>query len=510
MKSAIPFGCWPSKLSAELVAGKSVRFSRVQADGGCIYWTETRPEEQGRAVVSRHCPGAGTQVLLPDGFSAHSKVHEYGGGEFLSALGTLYFTNDRDQDIYALDQGQRPRRLTEDRNTRFADFALDTRNNRLIVVAERHGTSSRRRQPENFLAAVACQNQPVATILPLTNGHGFYAHPRISPDGRYLAFVAWDLPHMPWEAAILYCAILDDNGKLADIRQVAGGPREAVFQPDWLHDGQLVFVSEKSGWNLPYRWSPADGKPPTRLLGKMADFGQPLWVLHMRSWAQLDADHLAVRYIEEGVVRLGRLALADGKLTEIATPFSDVTDINADDGRIVCLGTEPGRGTSLVRITPDNGEISKIRPAADPPLSSAEISRGHIVEIPPHDRPGGPASPRLFGIYYQPTSATCEAEPDTLPPVILRVHGGPSAMADRGFHLKVQYWTSRGFGIFDVDYAGSTGYGRAYRERLDGYWGVRDVADIVRAGEHLTAAGLADNVSRRARPAKPSRTHCRR
>ncbi len=321
MKITLPFGCWPSKLSAELLAADTLRFGCVQAVAQSLYWSEIRPSEQGRSVIRKHTPGQPVQDLLPAGYSAQSRVHEYGGGEFLATGEMLYFTNHADQDIYAIPEepsdtpSARPlRRLTRVHDTRFADFALDARRNRLICVAEQHPAGAQSNGVRNFLAAVTLQEGENGCVTPLAEGHDFYANPRLSPDGRHLTFLAWDLPHMPWEAAKLYCAHLDDAGGLSDLTAVAGGPRAAVFQPDWLADGRLVFICEDSGWNLPYIWSPEDGQPPRALLVREADFAQPLWVLHMRSWAQIDSEQLAVRYVEKGQFKLSRLALTDGHL----------------------------------------------------------------------------------------------------------------------------------------------------------------------------------------------------
>ena len=271
-KDAMQFGSWPSPVTAALVAGKAKRFGMVQTDGPVIYWTESRPDEEGRSPIMRAAPGEAAQEVLPVQFSARSKVHEYGGGEFIVADGVLFFVNQDDQDLYRVGASGEVTRLTNAPELRFADLAFDRARNRLIGVAERHVGDAAHVMPENLLVAVALDGAIGGNITPLASGRDFYASPRLSPDGSTLAWVVWDLPHMPWETAALYVADITQQGQLGDPRHVAGGNGSAVFQPMWHDTGALYFVWDLSGWGELYRMRDGELEGVTDL---QAECGRP-------------------------------------------------------------------------------------------------------------------------------------------------------------------------------------------------------------------------------------------
>ena len=485
-KTLRPYGSWPSTLSAERVASKATRFGKLQSLGKTLYWNELRPEEKGRSVIMSHDEKGQIREILPAGYSARSRVHEYGGGDFLVSGRAIYFTNERDQDIYTLTAGK-VHRLTYDALLRFADFAEDRPRNRLIAVTERHAVSRNPNHVENFLSTIILEGKEQGRVERLIDGQDFYANPRLSPDQRHLAWLAWDLPHMPWEAAALYCGEIAPDGGVTNIQKIAGGPGEAVFQPEWRADGRLAFACETTGWSNLYLWRPGDASP-TPVHPMAADFSQPLWVLHMRTHAHLPDGRIVARFVQEGEVRLAVIAPDQGHFKPLHTPFADISELCALGKEIAAIGSTAETPARIVRFSPETdwAEITPIQKTATAPaLPSEDISHGQIRRFASQDR-------QVHGIYYPPRNAAFEAPPGSKPPAIIRAHGGPSGMAERSFQPKIQFWTNRGFAVFDVDYAGSTGYGRDFREKLNGHWGEYDAQDIIAAGQFLIDNGLAD------------------
>ncbi len=477
-----PYGTWCSPVTARAVAGKSLRFGALQGEGGTLYWSESRPEEGGRGVIMRARPGGEAEDVLPAPFSARSRVHEYGGGEYLAAGENMYFVDADSQDIYAIVPGASPLRLTQASDTRFADLTPDLARGRLIAIAERHRAGGDPCQPENFIAAVPVGDSGENDLAELVRGRDFYASPRVSPDGRWLAWLAWDLPHMPWERAALYVAEIAADGSPGPAHRIAGGDGGAVFQPVWAPDGRLLFIWDKSGWGMLYAW---DGISIAQILDREAELMRPLWVFGMQSYAVLDEGRIAAAFIEQGETRLGIIELASGAVTFIDTGLRGIDSLALYGADIALIGASDTTAPAVVALKPDGG-LETLRSAGDPGLSPPDISKGEMLRF--EDEKGC----ELYALFYPPANASVSAPRDERPPLIVFVHGGPTGMADRGLKLKVQYWTSRGFAVCDLDYSGSSGYGRAYRERLNGQWGVRDVADVAALARHLVQADRVD------------------
>ncbi len=496
VKEIAPYGFWPSGISAGLVAGQSVRFGFLQSSGDWIYWTESRPEEAGRAVLMRGRPGHEPQELLAAPYSARSKVHEYGGGEFLVAGDRVFFSNDADQDVYTfrIDQAagadtiEAPERLTAAPDMRFADFAHDPAHDRLIAVCERARDGSGdgdHQYPENMIVSIGLEGDRFGHVEVLVRGRDFYACPRVRQDGTMICWVAWDLPDMPWEQASLHVGGLGDDGLAGAPERIAGGDGVSVFQPEWSRKGDLLFISDASGWGNLYKW---DGAKVERVVSMEAECGRPHWVFGMRSYAESQSGNLGIAALEEGEVRFMVLDRAGGVTTPraIETGFTSIENVNPTKDGFVAQVTTAEMPAAIAVFDGPGGATEIIRQSADVALEGADISVAKVIGFE------GDGGDLVYGQYYPPASKDWSGPDGELPPVIVMVHGGPSGMAQRGFQWKVQYWTNRGFGVFDLDYSGSTGYGRAYRKRLDGQWGVRDVADVVAAGRYLAGAGLAD------------------
>lgn len=481
----LPYGTWPSPIAADQVAAKSLRFGLLQTDGDAVMWAEGRPDEGGRAAIMRIRAGRKRpEEMLPAPWSARSRVHEYGGGEFLAAGNIVYFVSAEDQEIHVAN-GQSVERLTNRPDLRFAELVHDARQNRLIAIAERH-PDGQSLEPDNLIVAIALGERRRGAVSTLVEGADFYAFPRLDGAGRRLAFIEWALPGMPWDEARLMVADLDDEGGVATLSHIAGGSGASVFQPEWAPDGRLVFVSDAGGWGNLMMW---DGEAVHALCPREAEFGAPLWVLGTTSYALLGDGRIFATYVEDGEVRAGLVDPGTGGLEPLALPFRDISNPHAAGDAIYAIASADDLAPSLVRIPVGGGkagDVEVLRHGAEVDLEAGTVSRGEPVTV---ERPDGAP---VHALYYPPANAEVSGPDGETPPMIVSAHGGPTGMADRGLKLKIQYWTSRGFAFLDVDYGGSWGYGRAYREALDGAWGVRDVEDVIFAARAMVSRGLAD------------------
>ena len=486
VKEKLSFGDWPSEISAKMVAGQSIRFGSLMTSEGWVYWSESRPDENGRSVIMRGAPDCQPRMLLPAPYSARSSVHEYGGGELLAIGDEIFFVNAKDQDIYRFAPGDQPERVTNAPGTRFADFCYDPLNERLIVVAERTSTKASaggdHQYPENLLVCIELGGGALGKVEDFVIGSDFFASPRLSPDGQTLAWLAWDLPDMPWEAAALYVASIYEDGAIGPSQLVMGGDGSSVFQPEWLFAGDLYFVSDQSGWGNLYKWN---GKTVAPLAPMEADCSRPLWVFGMRSHGKNEAGVTGLAAIEDGQSVL-KIIATEGVVETLDFGLTSVENLVPFGDGFAAIVTRADMPAAIGCFKTDGSPVEIIRRSADVSLEPEDISEARVIDF------FGENGETVFGQFYPPTNKPYTGLEGELPPVILGIHGGPSGMANRGFQWKIQYWTSRGFGFFDVDYSGSTGYGRAYRERLDGQWGVRDISDVIAAGRHLIDAGLAD------------------
>jgi dipeptidyl aminopeptidase/acylaminoacyl peptidase len=474
-------GSWKSPITSELIAAQSIGLSEVRLDGGEPYWLESRPQEAARSVVVSHGD------LVPPPFSARTRVHEYGGGAWTVAGGTLYFTHDKDQRLYRLSHGAaEPEPLTPEGSFRYADGVIDARRRLWIGVREDHSPTDH--EPVNTLVAIDLDHPNNGRVL--AEGHDFYSSPKISPDGRWLAYLAWDHPRMPWVGTTLYVVSLNAAGMpVGEPVAIAGGAEESIFQPEWRPDGTaLFFVSDRTGW-----WNLHRSAWPSRdveaVLPMEADFGQPQWVFGMSTYAFAGPRRLVCAYTSRGIGRLGVIDLALGKLTPIDLPYSEFSSVRAEENRVVFRAGSAAIPASFVRLdlaTSETEVLKKSTALADDPNLRRYFTDVESVEFPTE---GGCTA---FGLFYPAFNPDYRYPEGDRPPLLVRCHGGPTAAASSTLDLRVQYWTSRGISVLDVNYGGSTGFGRAYRLRLDGKWGIVDVDDCVNGARHLSKQGRVD------------------
>ena len=476
-----PYGSWKSPITSDLIVEGSVGLSQPTFDGDDIYWLELRPKEGGRnVIVKRNATGVCVDVT-PSAFNARTRVHEYGGGDYLVNNGIVYFSNFSDQRLYRQEGSNVPEPLTSAGDMRYADGRLDHPRGRLICVREDHtGAGS---EPVNSIVAVDVQpGEGFGSVL--VEGNDFYSSPRLSPDGTQLAWLTWNHPNMPWDGCELWVGEFGEDGKLASMRWVAGGAAESIFQPEWSPEGVLYFASDRSGWWNLERIT-ADGGIE-RVTQSKAELGMPQWVFGMSSYTFASNDIVVCSHIEQGVSTFATLDLQSGKLTSVDCPYTDIQYLRAANGQAVFRGGSPTDVASIVKFDLSTGQFETLRRSNDLEIYPQYFSVPRAIEFPTE---GGLTA---HGFFYPPQNPDYRAPANEKPPLIVKSHGGPTAGASTAFSLSVQYWTSRGFAVLDVNYGGSTGYGRQYRERLNKKWGIVDVDDCVNGARYLAERGEVD------------------
>jgi dipeptidyl aminopeptidase/acylaminoacyl peptidase len=475
-----PYGTWGSPVTSEAIVGRSVGLSELAVDGADLYWLESRPSEAGRTVLVRRGADGSQSDLTPAPFNVRTRVHEYGGGAYAVGRGLVCFSDFADGRLYRLENDGAPTAITPEGPWRYADLVLDIVRARLLCVREDHGADG---EPANDLVAVALDGSGVET---LAEGADFYAAPRLSPDGTALAWLSWDHPNMPWDESRLWLAELDEAGRPRKPEPVAGGPGVSVFQPAWSPDGRLHYIDDRSGWWNLYR---REGSQEENLHPAEIEFGRPLWQFGMEAYGFLDDGRIACRPVTDGLARLsvlGENGPGRGDLRAPDSPFTWIEALKPFAGRIAAIATGPRTPPCVALVDPDSGALEVLKESSSLALDPADVSVGRPVWF----ETGHGERAQCF--YYPPAKAACRAPEGERPPLIVRSHGGPTSSAHSGLSLAIQYWTSRGFAVADVNYGGSTGFGRAYRQRLDGQWGLVDVEDCINAARHLVAQGLAD------------------
>ena len=471
-----PYGAWRSTIGIDALLAGELRLGAPAFDGDGLIWAERRPSEGGRTVLVRSVGGERSN-LTPAGSNVRSRVHEYGGGNWIVAGDAVVFSDDSDGRLRMLRPGRDPVAITPEpprpRALRYADLACVPGGGSVVCVRESHGGG----EPVNEVVRVALDGSGVDV---LASGHDFFAAPRPSPDGRRLAWLSWDHPGMPWDGTELRVGDADASG--ADL--VAGGEEESVAAPAWSPDGRLYFVSDRSDWWNLYRLADGRADAVAPVTGELAF---PAWTFGMQPYAFL-ADGTIICIVERGgSAELGMIASGAGRVEPLAVERTPGGDALATDGlRVAYVGSSPTRGAAIVVVDPAGGteEVVAAASYADPDPATISVAR----EISFRSSDGETA----HALFYPPVNPAEEAPGGELPPLLVLTHGGPTGNATEALDLEIQFWTSRGLAVVDVNYRGSTGYGRAYRNRLRGSWGVVDLADCVAAAEHLAAGGEVD------------------
>lgn len=479
-RMTLPYGSWPSPIQLDDLVGGSVRLSDPWVDGDDVYWIEGRPAEAGRSVLVHRASDGTTVDITPPPFDVRSRVHEYGGGAYVVAGGTILFSHVRDGRLYRLDPGgDAPQAITPDGPFRYADLRFDGGRRRFIAIREDHSGVG---EPKAAIVDVPLDGERAPRIL--YDGPEFLAGPRLSPDGMRLAWLEWDHPDMPWDATRLRVASVGEDGSLGPSDLAAGGIDESIAQPEWSPDGVLHFVSDRTGWWNLYRLS--DGPRLEALAPLEAEFADPAWVFDRSSYGFLPDGSIAAVGRARGRDRLFHIS-PNNLIGEVDSPYTDVGTIRVGAAGVVAnVGTQ-SEPPAIVALDPSTLATSGVlRHSTSIAIDPAYISVPEPITFPT-------AEGRMaHALFYRPVNPDAVAPAGELPPLVVRSHGGPTANAANALELTYQYLTSRGIAMVDVDYGGSTGYGREYRQALEGGWGIVDVDDCIGAARYLVDRGDVD------------------
>ena len=539
------YGTWASPITARLIAESGIALGWLQARAGQLFWVETRPLEDGRSVLVRRSADGGIVDVVPAGANARTLVQEYGGGGYAlhaDADGRVsaYYSEFTDQRLYRLEVGgadggatsgaavSGPRPITpappQPRSVRYADGRVTPDGRTLVCVRERHENG------DVVSELVMLPTDGSAAPWVVASGHDFYAAPRLSPDGRRLAWLSWDHPQMPWDGTELWVADLTAAGELVAERRVAGGPAESVLQPAWSPDGRLHFVSDRSGWWNLYRDEGGGAEAPaadgasavTALAPLAAEFAKPAWVFGLQNYDFLPDGRIAATFGQGGVEHLGLVDPAHPGIAALPCALTTFSSLVVYGAQVAVIGGGGARAAAVALVDPGSGALVEVRRSKTIDMDPGYISTpepiafttcypaGSIVgpladelrgaagaagaAADASDAVGGEGAAALtaHALYYPPTNRDFEAPPGKRPPLIVMSHGGPTSAAYPQLSFDVQYWTSRGIAVVEVNYGGSTGYGRAYRERLRGNWGIVDTLDCINAARYLAERGDAE------------------
>ena len=474
-----PFGSWNSPISADLITAGTVRVGQIVLDGNDIYWVEMRPSERGRnIIIKRSLDGEKADMTSPE-FNVRTRAHEYGGGAFIIKNETIYFVNDKDQRIYRQKPYKKPEAITPDKPYCFADLMVDETRGQLIAVLEDHSDPTK--EAVSAIAAISLiEGNEIKT---LASGNDFYSSLCLSPDNKKLAWLCWNHPNMPWDGTKLFVADHDNDGSLRNLQKVAGGPDESIFQPQWSPDGILYFVSDKSNWWNICRWQDDEVQP---VCERSAEFGVPQWIFGMSTFAFESSDKIICTFFEKSQWHIGALNVDSGSLDIIETPFTEIQQLRSDTNKTVFIGGTPIITPAIVCLDSKTQEFEIIHESSQVKVKTTYFSRPEIIEY----QTGNNLPAHAY--FYAPQNLDYDLPNDQLPPLIVRSHGGPTGSATTSLDLKIQFWTSRGFALLDVNYGGSTGYGREYRQRLNAQWGIMDVEDCINAAKYAVAKGWVD------------------
>lgn len=477
-KTIAPYGTWVSPVTPQLMTEAAIGLAALAVDGDDLYWLESRPAEAGRSALCRRKADGTIADVTPQPIDVGSRVHEYGGGAYAVQNGIIIFSERRDGSLWLIEgQGEfsrPPRRIATPDGCRYADFSFDLARKRVLAIREDH----RDRPPSDPKASIVALPLNGGEEAILFEGPDFLSSPRLSPDGETLAFIAWDHPNMPWDGTQLYLAAINGDGRLDAARLIAGETEEAIVQPRFAADGTLYFSSDRSGWWNLYalRNGRIEAVAPID-----AEIGGPHWIFGQHSYQLLDDGRILAAVVRQGLRDVA--IIKDGHYQWL--DFDQVLDCPFPLGARLAMIATPADAPPAVVVREPGRRAIVIRSGTPPVLPPESISTGKPISFPTQDTIG-------HAFWYAPKNRDYAAPDGELPPLVVLSHGGPTSMTTNGYSLRIQWWTTRGFAVVDVNYGGSTGFGRPYRQRLDGQWGVVDVADCIAAARFLADQGLVD------------------
>jgi len=478
MTKTAPYGSWQSPITSDVIVQGTIGLPAIAIDNQDRYWLEFRPQEQGRTVLLKYNSDQGITEITPAPYNVRTRVHEYGGGAFVVKDGAVFFVNDQDQCIYQSINGELSR-LTQESTRRYADFLVDSWRNRLICVCEEHHLDNT--EPENTIVTVDLNTGEVKTLV---SGADFYTSARLSPDGSKLVWISWNHPNLPWDNTSLWQGLVNADGSLGEVSKIAG-ENESICQPEWSPEGVLYFVSDRHNWWNIYK---LDFNGDIECVYPMeGEFSYPHWIFGISLYGFVTETDIIAAYTQQGRWYLAHLNTKTRELSTIDLPYTNIDSVKVEQDKVLIIAASFTEPTAIVELDWQKEKLEVIRQSSQLSIDLGFISVPEAIAFPTSD------NLIAYGWYYPPQNKNYQASPDSLPPLIVKSHGGPTAPASSSLSLKLQYWTSRGFAVFDVNYSGSTGYGREYRERLVKQWGIVDVDDCVNGARYLVEQQKADS-----------------
>jgi len=472
-----PYGSWKSPITSDLIVQGTLPLVNTNFEGHNLYWAEAHPSEAGRNTVMCQSADGKITELTPAPYNVRTRVHEYGGAPFISNGADLYFSNFEDNLLYLYHEGK-IRSLTSDSNRRYADAVVDKLRNRMYWIREDHSKSAI--FAETTIVAMDLDGRNERIIV---SGNDFYSNPRISPDGKQLAYLTWNHPNMPWDETELWVAEINDDGTLSNPKMAAGGAGESVIQPVWSPSGVLYFVSDRTNWWNIMRFK---GNEVEAVYSLDAEFGSPSWVFGISDFDFINDTTIIAAYTQNGARNLSKIDVENGVLTPLNIGFTQFSSIASNGTDIAFIAASPTEFPRVIRMNAETCHPEVIKASSELSVDEQYLSLPESIEYPTE------GNKTAYAIYYRPKNPDFSAPADEKPPLLVHVHGGPTSASSSTLSLSTQYWTSRGFAVVDINYGGSTGYGREYRDRLKGNWGVVDVQDSANAVRYLIEKGEVD------------------
>lgn len=500
-RKVAPYGSWNSPFKAADIASGTLRISEPTFDGEDLYWLEGRPTDGGKQALVRKSKNGELADVSPKGFNVRNSVNEYGGAPYLARSGKIFCSNFSDQVVYQINTdpnaaaSARRIALTPEGEYLFADFELDAKRNRLILVTEDHSDPTKQPTTTINTVAIARDGETSASqrMQTLVSGNDFYSSPRVSPDGTLLAWISWDHPNMPWDGTALWMAEIEADGTLSKHRKIAGTDDESVVQPVWSPKGDLFFVSDRLGWwNLYALPNPTKNLNPVAVLELESDFVTPQWVFGAKNYCFINDHTLVVTSFQNGGWTLisvdieANFSTKRNIVEEIKTTFTEIHYLSSNGSKLAMIAASPKQQAAVVELDLSNHKTSIVKSSSERQIDEKYISIPQAIEFPSERNLIANA------YFYPPTNGDYVAPEGELPPLVLHVHGGPTGAAGSALNPGVQYWTSRGFAYMDVNYAGSSNYGRQYRQRLTLNWGLVDLEDCQNAAKFAATQGWVD------------------
>ena len=478
--STSAYGSWTSPITPSLISQSAKTLGQICLDNSAIYWTESIPTDGGRVAIMKCNENYVCSVITPSPFNVRSTIHEYGGGSYTASDETIYFSNYTDQQIYKHIEGTHPQQLTNTPGSRYSDYRIDKSRNCLISVTEEHFENAA--EPINTISLV---DLDTGHVRPIISGSDFYSNPRLDHSGTRIAWLCWNHPNMPWDGTQLWVATINSDGSIQNEQMLSQGKSDSIYQPEWGLDGCLFFVSDRTGWWNIHKW---DGDSTVNLTPIEAEFAKPQWIFGTGTYGIMSEDLIIASRTKNGRWDITTLDSNTGALIELDSTYPEMGrgDLKANSSSLVVEASSPTTPMSLLRYDFTSGTWNAITSS-----NSADVPENYIskaIQIEYESNPGTTSHAN----YYAPLNPDFQGPEDTLPPLIVKSHGGPTQSAQVGLDYTIQYWTSRGFAVVDVNYSGSTGYGTAYRDSLKGQWGILDVKDCIEAALYLSREGLVD------------------